>query len=77
MTELCAWNYGSKNDGEIKKASRKGRPEAQWLAQTSGPNFLKKFGRTQEVILQRIYRLDVGDKQITLFCEYINIKDVI
>lgn len=54
MTELCAWNYGSTNDGEIKNASRKGRPEAQRLAQTPEPNFLKKFGRTQQEILQMI-----------------------
>lgn len=31
MTELCAWNYGSTNDGEIKKTSSR-RPEAQRLA---------------------------------------------
>ena len=57
MTELCAWNYGSTNDREIKYASRKGRPEAQRLAQTPGSNFLKKFGRTLVEILQRKYML--------------------
>lgn len=53
MTELCGWNYGSTNDREIKNASRKGRPEAQRLAQMPGPNFLEKYARTQEEILQR------------------------
>lgn len=53
MTELCGWNYGSTNDREIKDASRKGRPEAQRLARMPGPNFLEKYARTQEEILQR------------------------
>lgn len=68
MTELCAWNYGSTNDRDIKNVSRKRRPEAQRPAQTSGSNFLKKSGRTQRDSSKEIYA--IGYKQIRLICKY-------
>lgn len=58
MTELCAWNYGSTNDGEIEKERHSDLH--RHLSPTS-QGIWKDPRRNSPEDIQVIYRLQIGN----------------